>query len=146
VRAFQDTEGDVVRRLARQDGGRDRSSLNEVTLTSFEGAVSFANQRQGPKPGSLSIVSDATIPSNEIAVGIGMSGAPVYAAQAMPNTQMSFTPHPQYWLAFGEQLNPGEVLDPAQLSSQSVLLAFSSGANSMTVTLGTNLVWTVSQG
>jgi hypothetical protein len=110
------------------------------------GAVSFTDQHQGPKPGSLSIVSDATVPLNQIAVGIGMSGAPVYAAQAMPNTQVTFTPQPQYWLAFGEQLNPGEVLDPAQLSSQSVLLAFSSGGNSMIVTLGTNLVWTVSQG
>lgn len=44
-----------------------------------------------------------------------MSGFGTSAVQAQPNMNLIFTPHPQYWIAFGSY-SPGEVLDISHMN------------------------------
>lgn len=89
--------------MASQMWPADLTTSNQVTLTSVGGTYTFQNQGAGPTPGNLSIQQDATIPPNQAAVGIGMSGAGTFVTQAQPNWNLIFTPPttPQYWITFG---------------------------------------------
>lgn len=119
----------------------DLSSSNQVTFTNRGGAFTFQNQTAGPRPGSLSIRADASIPPGQAAVGIGMSGEGTLVTQAQPNWNLAFTPHPQYWIAFGN-FTQGEALDVTQIPNPAQI-QFPSGVYSMTATLNPDNTWTI---
>ena len=88
---------------ASQNWAADLNSSNKVTFTQQpSGAFTFANQTMGQPTGSLLIAQDGTIPSNTASVGIGMSNAGTFAVPAQPNINLTFSPHPQYWITFGK--------------------------------------------
>jgi rhizosphere induced protein len=126
---------------ASQNWPADLSTQNQVTLTKSP-AYTFSNQMQGPKAGTLYVNQDGTIPSKMASVGIGMSGAGVYAVQAQPNIQLTFTPHPKYWITFG-QFAQGQVLDIGQVTGQAASIEFPDNIYSLTAILGANNKWTV---
>jgi hypothetical protein len=126
---------------ATQDWPADLSTQNKVTFTK-DPAYTFTNQTQGPLPGILYISQDNNIPSKMASVGIGMSGAGVFAVQAQPNIQVSFTPHPQYWITFG-QFTQGEVLDIGQVVGQAANVKFPFNVYAMTAILGPDNKWQV---
>ena len=67
---------------------------NKITLTNTEHGLTFINQRDGIS-GEMCIEQDGTIPMNTASIGIGMAGNCIYALQAQPNLNVSFTPpHP----------------------------------------------------
>ena len=127
---------------ASQVWDADLSTKNQVTLTNDAGAFTFENLQAGPKPGTLSIKQDATIPFNTAAAGIGMSGAGTFVVQAQPNYTSMFSPHPKYWVTFGS-FEQGEVLDITQIVSQSAEIDFPVNVYSMTAILQADNTWLV---
>jgi hypothetical protein len=119
----------------------DLSTRNMVTFSTAGGNIGFQNPTQGPSPGSLYINEAPTVFPNMAAVGIGMSGSATFVAQAMPNMMLVFTPHPQYWIAFGN-FEQGQVLDPYQITN-AAQIAFPPGVYSVTATLNQDNTWTI---
>ena len=117
------------------------STTNKVTLTNQGGAYTFKDQTQGSLQGNLYIWEDNTIPLKQASVGIGMSGAGVFAVQAQPNMNLVFRPHPKYWIAFGNYM-PGEVLDISMMTNDAVI-EFPPNVYSMTAILHKNNKFTV---
>ncbi len=128
---------------ASQNWAADLQTANQVTFTDASGALTFANLSAGGTQGSLTIVEDGTIPSNIASVGIGMSGYGTFAVQAQPNMSAIFTPTPEYWVAFGSQVQQGVVLE-TQVGDNAQIV-FPANVYTMYATLGSNNLWTVSQ-
>jgi hypothetical protein len=125
---------------ASQNWPADLTSTNAVSFTNQNGAFTFLNQRQGTA-GSLTIIDDGTIPMGRAAVGIGMSGRGAFAVQAQPNLTTMFTPHPNYWITFGNY-RPGEVLD-VQSITNAQQISFPINVYAMTAILNADNTWTV---
>lgn len=137
------TPGTVV--SASQYWNADLTTSNQVTLTydAQHGAFTFKDLTQGQQPGSLTVVQDGTIPPNVASVGIGMAGSAIYLIQAMPNVQAVFTPHPEYWIAFGNYVE-GEVIDVGSMTTPAQI-QFPANVYSMTAILNPDLTWTIEQ-
>ncbi len=131
--------------LASQNWAADLSSSNAVTLTYQNspqgGAYTFQNQGAGPQQGTLYITEDGTVPLNQASVGIGMSGAGSFVVQAQPNLNLTFTPHPLYWITFGNYFQ-GQVLDIGSITNPGSI-QFPPGVYSMTAILNQNNSWTI---
>ncbi|WP_326777927.1 hypothetical protein [Streptomyces sp. NBC_01445] len=95
----------------------------------------------GTPLGGLGIQVLPGVPDDTASVGIGMDGAPVFAAQAVPGAKLVFTPHPQYWITAGTFSN-GEVLDVEEITND-VEIPYDD-TFSMNAVLGPNNLWTVS--
>ncbi|MCS7484053.1 hypothetical protein ACFFQW_31495 [Umezawaea endophytica] len=95
----------------------------------------------GAKVGSLYVTENPNVPLRRSSVGIGMSGAGTFAVQAQPNLNLTFTPHPVYYLAAGTY-SQGEVLDIASMTNPTDI-RFPDGVFSMTATLTKNNSWVV---
>lgn len=126
---------------ASQTFPADLSSTNQVTFMKAGGAFTFANQTAGPGAGSLYIMEDGSIPSNTASVGIGMSGAGTFAVPSQPNMTLIFSPHPKYWVTFGNY-EAGEVLDITSIS-QKAQIDYPINVYSMTATFGADNKWTI---
>jgi hypothetical protein len=126
---------------ATQDWPADLKTTNQVTFTK-DPAYTFKDQTKGPQDGTLYIQQASTLPSKMASVGIGMSGSGVYAVQAQPNILAKFSPHPQYWITFG-QFVQGEVLDIGQVVGQAANIKFPVNVYQMTAILGEDNKWTV---
>lgn len=126
---------------ASQTWQADLTSTNQVTFSHAGEMYTFQNQQRGPQAGSLYIREDATVPLKQASVGIGMSGAGTFAVQAQPNFNLIFTPHPKYYITFGE-FTPGEVLDITQITDKAEI-RFPAGVTSMTAILLEDNSWKV---
>ncbi len=126
---------------ASQTFAANLQNTNKITLTHAGGAYDFINQTKGPQPGILYITEDSTIPLKQASVGIGMSGFGTFVVQAQPNFNLTFTPHPQYFIAFGD-FEQGEVLDIGQINNPAEV-AFPPGVFSMTAILNADNSWTI---
>ncbi|MFJ5550931.1 hypothetical protein [Streptomyces sp. NPDC093225] len=76
-------------------------------------------------------------------VGIGLSGAPVFAVQAEPGATPRFTPRPAFSVTAGTFFQ-GEALEVEELANEAALPY--DGTVSMTAVLGPDQQWTVSAG
>lgn len=114
---------------------------NKVTLTYKNGAFTFSNQEAGPSDGILYIGEDRTIPIDTASVGIGMSGAGTFVSQASPNMNLSFTPHPVYWVTCGT-FKQGQVLDTTEITN-AAQVEFPPNVYTMLATLNPDNTWTV---
>jgi hypothetical protein len=115
---------------------------NSATLTNANGAFQFVQGQGSSAPaGSVGVTMDGTISLDTASIAFGQSGAPVFAAQAQPNYNVVFTPHPNYWLTFGPY-QQGQVLDVGQITNN-VQIPFPPGVTSMTATLNQDNTWTV---
>lgn len=115
---------------------------NQISLSydAANRAFYFHNQQSGAQLGSLLIRADSSIPSNAVAVGIGMANKPIAALPGQPNMSYTFTPRAKYQLAFGT-LSQSEVVDPGSLSLHEV--SFPPNVYALTATLGADNQWTV---
>jgi hypothetical protein len=95
----------------------------------------------GAQKGSLYVKEDNTIPLKKASVGIGMSGAGTFAVQSQPNLNLTFTPHPVYYLAAGT-FSQGEVLDIGSVTNP-VDIRFPAGVFSQTAILQEDNTWKV---
>jgi len=142
--------GAGVRFSASQKWDANLTGNNGVDFTRKPNqAFTFENLAPFGDPGTLYINQDGTIPSNTAAVGInmGIEGAPpgagsgTFVVPAQPNITASFTPHPSYWVTFG-QYTPGQVLDIQQIT-QKAQVAFPVNVYDMYAILGADNKWTV---
>lgn len=121
--------------------GQDLATMNGITLTYNQG-FSFIDPTDQSPAGSLCIKQDATIPMSRATVGIGMGGAPTFMVQAEPNMDLVFTPHPDYWIAFGE-FNQGETINVQEVAAKATQVSFPPGITKMKVTLNPDNTWTL---
>ncbi|WP_026422364.1 hypothetical protein [Actinokineospora inagensis] len=130
---------------AQQTIGADPDSLtnNQVQFDYRRGAFTFVpGPAVGtPQLGSLYVRELSGIPANTATVGIGMSNAGTFAVQAQPNTNLVFTPHPEYWITAGT-FTAGQVLDIEQITNEAEVPY--DGTFAMTATLSSSNVWQVS--
>jgi len=101
----------------------------------------FADQQPGPEEGNLYILGDATLLPNSPVVGIGMAGAAIYVAPARPEVAWIYTPHPVYWITFGDY-ESGEILDVESISYKE-RVDFPPGTYSMTAIFNWDNTWTI---
>ncbi len=125
---------------ASQSPDANLTDSNAITL-SHDKAYHFKNQSSKTPQGSLYIQEDSTIPLKMASVGIGMSGCGTFVVQAQPNMNLTFTPHPEYWIAFGNY-NQGQVLDIQEMTND-VQIKFPNGIYTMVATLKADNTWSV---
>jgi hypothetical protein len=118
--------------MASQMMNANPNNLNSIRLD-YNSYFFFEDPNSGGQPGTLTVQESASIPMNQAAVGIALSGSTAYVVQAQPNMNQVFTPHPNYWITFGNY-RQGEVLDAYQISNATAL-NFPAGVNNLNVTL-----------
>lgn len=127
--------------VAVQRHSAEVGSSNQIAFDKRGGSYGFSDQGPSPDPSRLIVQVRGGVPPGEVAVGIGMSGMAIYAAQAIPNMSYAFSPHPTYWTAFGA-FAPGEVLDTLKVHQPAQVL-FPPGVFAMTAELTTDNAWSV---
>jgi len=121
----------------------DTKAGNQIGLSHpSSGAYTFTSTpTSGAQKGSLYVKEDPNLPLKRASVGIGMSGAGTFAVQSQPNLNLTFTPHPIYYLAAGTYAQ-GEVLDIGSITNPTDI-RFPAGVFSMTATLTESNIWKV---
>lgn len=103
---------------AGQQVDADLEKNNYITLHYNKGAYSFINQGHMDGDG-LFIFEDRSVPKvgdpGSGSVGIGMSGHGTFVRPTASNTNLSFSPTPRYYVAFGD-FEQSTVLDIEELT------------------------------
>jgi rhizosphere induced protein len=126
---------------ATQIWDADLMTRNTVTLTHDSDGYNFKELTSGGQQGTLYIKEDDTILDDDVSVGIGMSGFGTFVKQGQPNWNLNFTPHPEYWVTFGDY-EQGQVLDIGSISN-TAQIAFPRNVYKMQVTLQENNKWKI---
>lgn len=121
----------------------DANSRNMTIFNMNNNMPSFSPPTNDGRPGALSIMTAANIPSRVFSTGIGMSGQAVFAQQAMANVHQEFNASaPQYWIAASRQMQAGAVLS----GDGGIAAPFNfQGTDSMTATLNMDNTWTINR-
>ncbi len=110
-----------------------------ITLD-YNGGYTFTNPTKGTDPSRIYLAESSNIPVNsQAAVGVTMSGKTVYAVQARPNQNLTFSPKVSYFLAYGNY-EPGTVLDVSTINNP-WKLEYPTGVYSLEVTLNADNTW-----
>jgi hypothetical protein len=104
----------------------------------------FFNQTPSVPPNNLTITDGGNMNPGQFAVGVGLSGSPVYVAQAQPNMAYQFTPSSNRIYLFAGNCQTGDVLD-TQTISNAALINYA-GQTQATATLQMNGMWNVTMG
>lgn len=120
-------------------------AANQIQFDFRNSAFTFVhgNAQGAPEPGSLYIRELDSVPPDAAAVGIGMSNAGTFVVQSQPNTNLVFTPHPEYWIAAGT-FTQGEVLDIEEITNQAKVPF--DGTFDMNADLSAKNLWTITNG
>lgn len=121
-----------------QEVSADLSTSNTVVLD-YNGGYKFSAPSFSGKPGSIYIDETANVPMKQAAVGIGMSNAGTFVKPAQPNLHLEFTPHPSYWIAFGNY-QQGEILDIEEITD-AIEIKFEANIYDMVATLQSDNTW-----
>lgn len=139
--------GEVIPGVKFSAGGIKEAELREKNLTTF-GIIDNAPQLTKPvkdpnNPGTLVIEDAANIPALTFSVGIGMSGNGTFVQQAEPNLKHLFTPSPQYWIAAGQEVQVGKILN-IQTITQTEEILFQPNVYRLQATLNSLNEWEIS--
>ncbi|MFD4651473.1 hypothetical protein [Streptomyces sp. NPDC058441] len=119
----------------------DDQLQNQTGFDFDDGNYGFVPAPDGDTPlGGLGIQVLPSVPDDTASVGIGMSGAPVFAAQAVPGTKLVFTLRPRYWITAGTFID-GEVLNVEEITNDAEI-PYDNTFSMNAVLTQTNL-WTV---
>ena len=114
-------------------------SDNLITLD-YNGAYFFGTPSAGADPNRFYMQESKNIPvGSSASVGMTMSGNTVYAVQARPNQNLTFSPHPTYYLAYGSY-EEGKVIDVSTINNP-LQLVYATGVYSLTTTLNADNTW-----
>ena len=120
----------------------DPMGANSIQLAQDAYAATYFTPPTATGPrGSLMIVQPSNVSPRRTAVGIGMSGSATLVVQATPNLTTVFTPHPDYWVAFGNYFT-GQVLHLEDMTG-AVEVPYPAAVTSRTATLGPDNIITV---
>lgn len=112
---------------------------NQISLA-YNGAYHFVNPEHGPDAAGLHLAGSGSIPArSQAAVGVTMSGSTVYATQARPDQNLTFSPQPQYFIAYGNY-EEGEVIDVSTILNP-LQLSYPAGIYALTTTLHADGTW-----
>lgn len=125
---------------ASQVVAADLQSANKA-IFDYNQEAFLIEKDSNSSPGSLQIVETNKIPFNRASVGIGMSGAGTFVKPAEPNMNLKFTPHPEYWITFGN-FEKGEVLDIGEITNKQKI-TFKPNQYSITVILQEDSTWRI---
>lgn len=118
-------------------------SENAIHFSYKDSRYMFTSPACSANRGSLAIEMDSSIPANQVSVGIGMSGSPAFAVNAVPNFTFSFTSQPEYWVTFGD-FNEGEALDLNTLD-QTMQVVFQEHVYSRKIMFNADNTWSDEQ-
>lgn len=122
----------------------DPTGGNNMITLDYNKAYQFVNPTKGPDPARFYLAESANIPiKSDASVGVTMSGSTVYAVQARPNQNLTFSPHPKYYIAYGDYLE-GDVLDVSAINNP-LELPYPTGIYSLTTTLNADGTWDAPQ-
>lgn len=113
----------------------ERDNLVQLTVDQY-GASYFNDPNVAGASGSLTIQQLSGVVPNRTSVGVGMSGAGTFVVQAAPNMTAVFTPHPNYWVLFGNY-QTGDVMDIEDLTGAQEV-TYGGSLTTRTATLGLN--------
>lgn len=116
-------------------------SSNSITLSRDQYGFFFQPPVKGVA-GQLTMAFDETVPSSLGAAGVGMSGAGTFIIPTQPNYEEIFTPHPEYWITFGNYTQ-GQVMNIEGIT-HTQQIDFPANVYSMTATLNADNSWTLS--
>jgi hypothetical protein len=112
---------------------------NMITLD-YNGAYEFTNPSVGPDPARFYLSETGNIPiKSKASVGVTMSGSTVYAVQARPNQSLTFSPHPSYFIAYGDY-QEGDVIDVSTVNNP-LELKYPTGIFALTTTINADGSW-----
>lgn len=112
---------------------------NKITLDCNR-SYQFVNPAQGPEQSRLYLAQSGAIPARSAAaVGVTMGGSTVYAVQARTGQNLTFSPHPKYFIAYGD-FEEGDVIDVSSINNP-LELAYPSGVYALTTTLNADGSW-----
>jgi hypothetical protein len=115
------------------------NDLNKITLD-YNGAYQFIDPASGPDKDRFYLNETKNIPlKSQAAVGVTMAGSTVYAVQARPNQNLTFSPHPKYFIAYGDY-QEGDVLDVSTVNNP-LELPYPTGVYALTTTLNVDGSW-----
>jgi hypothetical protein len=115
-------------------------NFTQLTEDSF-GATYFTPPDTTGSVGSLTIQQLSNVVPSRTSVGVGMSGAGTFVVQAAPNMTAVFTPHPNYWVIFGNYTT-GQVMDIEDVTGE-VEVTYAGSLTSRTATLQANNIISV---
>jgi len=122
----------------------DPTGGNNMITLDYNGAYQFVNPTKGPDPARLYLSESPSIPiKSDASVGVTMSGSTVYAVQARPNQSLTFSPHPKYYIAYGDYME-GDVLDVNSINNP-LELPYPTGIYALSTTLNADGSWDVPQ-
>ncbi|WP_026422511.1 hypothetical protein [Actinokineospora inagensis] len=104
------------------------SRYNVAGLSYRAGNFAFRRESGSHPDGVLAVFEDDTVPGSGAyrrgCVGIGMDGRATFVAPTEPGRDLTFDPHPEYWLTLARYA-AGAVVDPA--ATRAVRLSFPGG-------------------
>ncbi|EXJ14535.1 hypothetical protein [Imhoffiella purpurea] len=133
----------IVRPGVTFDGqGQQPASPSGANTTQFTTSPGphLTSPVQGDPQGSLVIKDASNVPNNTFSVGISMSGAGTFVTSAGPNLLHTFTPTPSYWIAAGNNVRVGEILDITTIT-QTANVVFPVNVYKQTYTLNQSNTW-----
>lgn len=117
---------------------------SKATLSVTNGAAQFDSPTPFPsQPNSLTVNSAPNVNPGRYAVGVGLSGSPIYVAQAQPNMTALFSPPSNKVWLFAGNCETGEVLD--EFVPNAVEIAYA-GQTQATAILQPDGTWMVRMG
>lgn len=119
----------------------DLQSLNKIIFDYKQEEFLFTSGGSNGEVGSLEISETCNIPFCTASVGIGMAGAATFVKQAQPNMNIKITPHPEYWITFGNY-KQGEVLDINEITNKQKIV-FEPNQYSITAILQEDNTWEI---
>ena len=118
----------------------DPSSGNNKITLDYNKAYQFTNPSQGADPARFYLAETGNIPlKSQASVGVTMSGSTVFAVQARPNQNLTFSPHPKYFIAYGDY-QEGDVIDVSSVNNP-LELPYPTGVYALTTTLNADGSW-----
>lgn len=118
----------------------DATGLNNKITLDCNRAYQFVNPTQGPDKSRFYLAESPGIPARSAAaVGVTMGGSTVYAVQARPNQNLTFSPHPKYFIAYGDY-EEGDVIDVSAINNP-LELSYPAGVYALTTTLHADGTW-----
>ncbi|MDP9928650.1 hypothetical protein J2X90_001603 [Variovorax paradoxus] len=112
---------------------------NKITLD-YNKAYQFIEPSKGPDPARFYLRESPNIPINsQASVGVTMAGKTVYAVQARPNQNLTFSTTPKYYIAYGSY-EEGDVIDVGSINNPQEL-SYPTGVYSLTTTLNVDNTW-----
>ena len=117
--------------------------LNNVTTFSLDDdAPQLSEAVPGGQPNTLTIQHAGNIPNNVFSTGIGMSGQAIFLKQALVNTTTICSPDLKIYLAAGDNIQIGQVLNPTITGS--IPIEFPINVKKLHATLNQDQSWIIS--